>query len=103
MSDTTDRDLLLALVAAQDEVSQSYEEMCRQVRIWPCRRPGVYATEGNPRWCWRTKTGCDQWCDNCKRTRMDVIRWRVAKERLGLARAAVTRRGHQLMKEAQGE
>lgn len=70
MSDTTDRDLILALVAAQDEV----EEADRKLRC--AERTGM------------TKAGCAR---------------HVAVVRLQAARAAVTRRGHALMKEAKGE
>lgn len=67
----TDRDLILALVAAQDEVDAAWA-------AWNAMGVGDY---------------------NSKARRIDV-----ASERLREARAAITRRGHEIMREEkQGE
>lgn len=104
MSDT-DRALLLDLVAAQDEERYAYREMCAIAKSRPCRHPESegYAEQTV---CCRKYYGFGyypSWCDNCKAVLPHRAKWREARQRLGLARAAVTRRGHQLMKEAQGE
>ena len=67
--DTTDRDLLLALVAAQDEVEAAWREFTRPETDYAACR----------------------------------LRIDSAEDALEAARAAVTRWGHELMKEAQGE
>ena len=105
-SDTTDRDLLLALVEEQDLVARSYKAVCRQFRLNPCTGKHIGpGPEGEPRkvYCRKAHIDWDEWCYGCKRTWPAVLAWHVNKQRLGRARAAVTRRGHQIMKEAKGE
>lgn len=105
MSDTTDRDLLLALVSAQDEVEAALAAMKIAFNRYPCTNRRAQSTaygDANVA-CRGQNLPHDDWCGHCEATWIPVLVWRTAKANLGRARAAVTRRGHALMKEAQGE
>lgn len=96
-----DTALIAALVAAQDEVRRSCDEMKRAFNRYPCTNRREQATsygDANVA-CRGQNLPHDDWCGHCEATWIPVLVWRTAKANRGRARAAVTRRGHESMKE----
>lgn len=107
MSDTEahrDTCLIQALVAAQDAHRDAKAELRAAYAAYPCTGSATWPPDAlgfkDPMTCWQARIAR---CDNCQRVESAYIAWRDAKHALGRARAAITRRGHQIQKEAKDE